>query len=109
MRKSVLICLSTEETIKDAIRQYSHQFSEYINLTQLAMHLEKYMLLDKDSRSKLFDPNSTVPIALRPHHFLFEVLPSKGPSAYTLFLQALEEEQEHLGHKELVSLIRKHA
>ena len=80
-----------------------------MNLTQLAMHLEKHKLLDKDSRSKLFDPNSTVPIAHRPHYFLSEVLPSRGPSAYTLFLRTLEEEQEHLGHKELVSLIRKHS
>ena len=100
---------STEETIKDAIREHCHQFSKYMNLTQLAMHLEKYMLLDEDSRSKLLDPNSTVSIALRPHYFLFEVLPSKGPSAYTFFLRALEEEQEHPGHKELVSLIRKHS
>ena len=100
---------STEETIKDAIGEYSRQFSAYMNLTQLAMHLEKHMLLDKDSRSKLLDPNSKVPIALRSHYFLSEVLPSRGPSAYTHFLRALEEEQEHLGHKELVSLIRKHS
>ena len=29
------------------------------------------------------------------------ILPSKGPTAFDLFIQCLQEEKEHMGHQEL--------
>ena len=97
-----------EDAIKAAIKTKPDAFTNWINWDQLAMGLEKHELLDRDSREKMFSSHSAMPCSRKTHYFLYELLPSKGSSAYTRFFRALNEEQEHLGHKELVKLILTH-
>ena len=41
--------------------------------------------------------------------YLLSRLPSKGENAFELFLKCLEESNEHLGHAELVTLLKRKA
>ena len=40
----------------------------------------------------------------RANLLLYDILPSKGPGAFTLFLECLQEEKQHMGHQHLVKL-----
>lgn len=38
---------------------------------------------------------------------IYQILPTKGPRAYEMFVRCLQEETEHLGHQELAKKFEK--
>ena len=73
-----------------------------LDLDTLIPNLNKYHLLTKANMYDL--KNRLVPLTERANALVYQILPSKGPGAFTLFVKCLQEEKEHMGHQTLAKL-----
>ena len=74
----------------------------YVNLETLVPVLNKYGVITREESEQLLNTNMT---SQKRKRDLTAYLESKGNTGFTLFLQALKEETEHCGHKELHDLL----
>ena len=73
-----------------------------LDFDTLIPKLNKYQLL---TQTNMYDlKNQLVPPIERAYALVYQILPSKGPRAYTLFVKCLQEEKEHMGHQTLSQL-----
>ena len=103
-------CYAEERAIEESavlqhqIQNNMTQFVEGINLKELCSILYSKHLITDDELKSLSDPNTQLTEKQRTF-YLFEILDTKGPIAYTLFAKCLGEEHSHLHHKELYELL----
>ena len=80
---------------------------KYMKLDLLDLHtlipkLNNCQLL---TQHNLYDlKNPLVPPIERANALVYQILPSKGSGAFTLFVKCLQEEKEHMGHQTLAKL-----
>ena len=75
---------------------------ELLDLDTLIPKLNKYHLL---TQTNLYDlKNRQVSPEKRANALVYQILPSKGSGAFTLFVKCLQEEKEHMGHQTLARL-----
>ena len=75
---------------------------ELLDLHTLIPMLNKYQLLTQNNMYDLKNP-LVAPLE-RANALVYQILPSKGPGAFTLFVKCLQEEKEHMGHQTLARL-----
>ena len=73
---------------------------QLINVKQLVPHLLEKRLLTPDEATS-FDSSKGNKEIFR----LFKLLKSKGPTAFSLFVDCIRDEKQHCGHKELHTLV----
>jgi len=78
---------------------------EMLNLTALVPVLNKHHLLNLDDNNVLL--NYLLPPMQRANALIYRILPSKGPGAFKKFIACLQEETEHIGHRELARILAK--
>ena len=85
------------------LKKHQLELVQYINLQSLFPYLIREKLLTLDEQEMLLNTQFT-----RTQHILklLALLEKKGKYGYKSFLKALEEEPDHSGHKELVTLLR---
>ena len=71
-----------------------------LDLPTLLPILNKYNLLTGSDNYELM--NNVIPPLQRVNKLVYTILPSKGPGTFTLFVNCLREEKQHMGHQELV-------
>jgi len=85
------------------LRKHQPELIQWISLSELLPYLNRHELLTRPENEVLL--NSAVT-----HHDrvlkLLSFIEKKGPSGYEKFLEALEDETSHLGHKEVVKLLK---
>ena len=74
-----------------------------LDLNTLVPILHNHNLLTRADNDYLM--NSLITPPERANQLVYSILPSKGPRAFTLFVECLQKEKEHLGHQELVKMI----
>ena len=74
-----------------------------LDLTTLVPIMHNHSLLTAADNDYLM--NDLIPPYKRANQLVSSILPSKGPRAFTLFLDCLKKEKEHMGHQELVKMI----
>lgn len=86
---------------KVLLHMHSPELAQYIKLESLLPYMNKYLLLTDSENDELLNMviNERTRV-LKLLHFL----KGKGPEGFQRFLRALDEEPEHLGHKELSQL-----
>ena len=70
-----------------------------LDFTTLVPVLNKYHLLTQSENYTLM--NIHTPSVERANALVYQILPTKGPRAYEMFVKCLQEETDHLGHQEL--------
>ena len=86
---------------KVLLRKHSPELAQYIKLESLLPYLNKYSLLTDSEYDELLN----VVINERTRVLkLIRFIEGKGPEGFQRFLRALDEEPEHLGHKELTQI-----
>ena len=75
---------------------------DLLDLDTLIPKLNKYHLLTLNNKYDL--ENRLVPPTQRANALVYQILPSKGARAFTLFVKCLQEEKEHMGHQTLARL-----
>ena len=89
--------------VEEIIRSNIQQFIERINLQELLPIMEnKYLLTNHDK--EILNSNHHTFIA-KVDFLLTKLLPTKGHCGYVLFLECLEDEHMHAGHREIVEII----
>ena len=83
--------------MKELVMKYMQPI--LLNFTTLVPVLNKYNLLTQSDNYILM--NIHIPPVERANALVYQILPSKGPRAYEMFIKSLQEETEHLGHQEL--------
>ena len=91
---------STEHVLKNRIMMYVQP--DLLDFPTLIPLLNKHHLLTQADSYDL--ANQLLPPTKRANLLLYRILPSKGPGAFRLFLKCLQEEQQHMGHRNLVKL-----
>ena len=91
---------STERVLKNRIMTYVQP--DLLDFPTLIPLLNKHHLLTRDDSYDL--ANQLLSPTRRANLLLYKILPSKGPGAYRLFLKCLQEEEQHMGHRNLVKL-----
>ena len=86
-----------QPNIKALVMKYTQP--DLLDFPTLVPLLNKYHLLTQSDNYTLMNP--LIPPVERANALLYMILPSKGPGAYETFVKCLQEEKEHLGHKEL--------
>ena len=76
---------------------------ELLNFTELVPVLNKHRLLTQHENYDLL--NDRVSNKKRANALLFNILPTKGPTAYGEFIVCIHEETEHAGHQYLAELL----
>ena len=76
-----------------------------LNFPTLVPVLNKYHLLTQSDNYILM--NRIIPPVERANKLVYQILPTKGPRAYEIFVKCLQEETEHLGHQELAKKFEK--
>ena len=74
-----------------------------MKVNELMPHLIAKDLLTRSEREKL---DSLQGLEYDQNKYLLKILPRKGDHSYKLFLECLEEEKEHLGHKDIVEWLK---
>ena len=91
---------STECVLKNRIMRFVQP--DLLDFPTLIPLLNKHHLLTQansyDLANQLLSPTK------RANLLLYTILPSKGPGAFLLFLKCLQEEKQHMGHRNLVRL-----
>lgn len=90
-------CQHTKELVMKHIQP------NLLDFPTLVPVLNKYHLLTQNDNYILI--NNLIPPLERANALMYEILPSKGPEAYEVFVKCLQEEKEHLGHQELARKI----
>ena len=85
-----------------AIQANMTKVVQWISLKELKTHFLEKRLLTSDEMYSFTSCNK------KDIFRLFEILRSKGPTAYALFVDCLHDEREHRGHRELHSLLTRH-
>ena len=79
-----------------------------LNLTFLLPYLNECKLLANEEVASLSKCDQTTPRARSEVNKRFlDILKSKGSRAFSLFLNALQKEDQHIGHKDLYDLLHK--
>ena len=84
------------------MKQNLPKFIELTNWKFLLPHLVSVDLSDRATTHYLVTENNTHQD--KGVHFYLEILPSKGPDAYTRLYKCLCDEKEHLGHQSLLEI-----
>ena len=91
---------SNDRALKNRVMKYIKL--DLLDLDTLIPKLNKYHLL---TQTNLYDlKNRLVPPTKRANALVYQILPSKGVGAFTLFVKCLQEEKEHMGHQTLARL-----
>ena len=78
------------------------KFHELINLSALVPHLKSKLLLSREEEDVMTNNLYTRQDRVTK---LLQFIPNKGRQGCLLFLQAIKEEDTHVGHKELYQII----
>ena len=85
------------------LKKHQPELVQYIHLQSLFPYLIHENLLTGDEQEMLLNTQFTERKRILK---LLALVEKKGKDGFESFLKALEEEPEHLGHKELVTLLR---
>ena len=89
-------------TIMDTLWQLHPEMIRYIKLNCLFPYLNRHKILTRDERFFFTDSSKSPYDKITK---LLQILDSKDDGTVLKFLQALKEETEHTGHKNLCALI----
>jgi len=88
------------------LRHFQPTLVKYINLSALLPYLNKHLLLTDNENDILSNPSM-------PHRSrvqkLLQFMEAKGEKGFQLFLEAISEEPEHLGHKDLTEMFNSYS
>ena len=96
-QESVLQLSSQYETV---FRANMTKVVQFINVKELLPHLLEKRLLTLEEASSFGNGKGNEDI-----FELFRLLKGKGPTAFCLFVDCIREEKQHIGHKDLYSLV----
>ena len=99
----LLLFSCTEAAIKKCIEKHSPDFLQYTDWKCLFPYLMSNQLLDTCALEML--NNNSMTSRDKSIKFYYEVLPSKGKSAYSRYYDSVAREQEHIGHQTLLELL----
>ena len=94
---------SCNSKIQEIIQENIRQFIDLINVQELLPIMDSKQLLtnyDKELLSLKFYTYTD-----KADHLLTKLLPTKGHCGYNIFLECLEDEHSHAGHREIVESI----
>jgi len=95
--------VTAEEAIKQCIEKHSAHFLQYTNWTCLFPYLMSNQLVDRCAVEVLnSDRITTFDKGIK---FYYEVLPSKGNTAYSRYYNSVAQEHDHIGHQTLLELL----
>lgn len=86
----------------ELLTKYENDLKTTLDLTYLMPHLTTYGLLTSNEADMLNKPELTREDAIK--KFLSK-LKTKGQTAFSLFINALDDEKEHLGHASLFKVL----
>ena len=98
---------TSESALKAKVHQYYDEVSKALNPIELLPLLMKEQLLDFNERSVILEDNSKS--TYEKSRYILRSLEAKGPSAYSKFLNCLKEEESHMGHDYIASLLQEKA
>ena len=102
-RYNLHICVHLFTTdLKAALDNHMPSIVEKINLQALIPYLISHGLLTEHERQLL--RNSYLTECQRKQE-LISIIQSKGPEGCRMFLEAVSQEPEHLGHREIVTIL----
>ena len=84
------------------LKKYQSELVQYIDLPSLIPYLNRHNLLTDDEQEMLLNTQFTERERILK---LLALVEKKGKDGFESFLKALEEEPEHIGHKELMILL----
>ena len=84
-------------------KKHDSELVQYIDLPLLTPYIKRHSLLTDDEQEMLLNTQFTERKRILK---LLALVEKKGKDGFESFLKALEEEPEHLGHKELMILLR---
>ena len=89
---------------KNTLRKYQPTLVELISLPDLLPHLNHHNVVTEEENRLLLDLSPMVPKerVLK----LISILSDKSGMVYAAFLQALEDEKDHLGHRQLLNILK---
>lgn len=90
---------------KDILKICNKELTEWLDVPNLLPYLHEQNLITEDDRDDLMLPTRTRKDRNR---HLLHILPSKGVDACSRFIKCLSSAQEHLGHQDLVKLLKHH-
>ena len=96
--------MAIERRHLEVLNTCDHDLMTTLSLPFLLPHLKECKLLAEKEVASLSKPGLNPPEVNR--HFL-DILKSKGSRAFSLFLNALKKEDEHIGHQDLYELLYK--
>ena len=85
--------------------EYQEDIIRLVDLATLVPVLNRYKLLTPTENSILTDYITVVMAPQERCRQLTQFMAKKGDDGYQLFLQALQEEKQHLGHNQLHQLL----
>jgi hypothetical protein len=86
---------------KVVLRHHAPELAQYIKLECILPYLNQQHLLTDDENDILLNVMLSERMRILK---LLKFIESKGPEGFQRFLRALQDEPEHLGHKELTEL-----
>ena len=95
--------LGTATKFEVILHQCYEQLIQYMDINELLPFLIREQLVTTHESEVLTNPYET---RKEKNLYLLSKLPTKGENAFELFLKCLEESNEHLGHAELVVLLK---
>ena len=101
------VSTTSESALKAKVHQYYDEISKALNPIELLPLLMKEQLLDFNERSVILEDNSKS--TYEKSRYILRSLEAKGPSAYSKFLNCVKEEESHMGHDYIVSLLQEKA
>ena len=88
---------------KNILRKYQPSLVEHISLPDLLPHLNHHSVVTEEENKLLLDLSlSSKERVLK----LISFVSDKSGFVYTAFMQALEDEQDHPGHRQLVGILK---
>ena len=94
--------MAMERRHVEVLNSCDYDLMTTLSLPFLLPHLQECKLLAEKVVASLSKPDLNPPEVTR--HFL-NILKSKGSRAFSLFLNALKKEDEHIGHRDLYELL----
>ena len=95
-----ILGMSDDHMQEAVIKNFQPRLLDLITLVPILNNHSLLTSADNDYlRNKLIEP------FVRATILVSSILPSKGPHAFTLFVECLKKEKEHMGHQELVKMI----
>lgn len=94
--------IAHSKALKKVVKNRLVKFVKGINLTELLPHMFQRQLLTEHEREYICDTRHSTSERII---FLFNALDTKGPLAYGLFANCLEDEDCHVTHNELFKMM----